>query len=127
MHEVPGSLYNEAQLTLLLREVSHDGTYAHVVADLALVLRHADPQTVPATLVPALARAVLASVDPQRAVNQCVQAVRLACNTLSARAERSAVVSSTCAKPQRSRAPMRSRCCCVNVRKIAATWPSSST
>src|SRR5207244_4930091 len=54
----------------LLREVSHDGAYAHVVADLALVLRTADPQTVPATLVPELARAVLASVDPQRAVNR---------------------------------------------------------
>ena len=69
MSEVPGSIYDEAQLTLLLREVSHDGTYTHVVADLALVLRHADPQTVPALLIPELARAVLASVDPQRAVN----------------------------------------------------------
>ena len=69
MSEVPGNIYDEIQLTLLLREVSHDGTYPHVVADLALVLRHADPQTIPATLVPELARAVLASVDPQRAVN----------------------------------------------------------
>ena len=69
MSEVPGSIYDEIQLTLLLREVSHDGPYPHVVADLALVLRHADPQTIPATLVPELARAVLASVDPQRAVN----------------------------------------------------------
>ena len=69
MSEVPGSMYDEIQLALLLREVSHDGTYPHVVADLALVLRHADPQTVPTTLVPELARAVLASVDPQRAVN----------------------------------------------------------
>jgi len=69
MSEVPASSYDEARLTLLLREVSYDGTYARMVADLALVLRHADVQTVPATLVPELARAVLASVDPQRAVN----------------------------------------------------------
>src|SRR5215813_9452219 len=69
MSAVPGSIYDELQLALLLHEVSHDGTYPHMVADLALVLRHADPQTVPATLVPELARAVLASADPQRAVN----------------------------------------------------------
>src|SRR5215831_10855363 len=68
MSEVPASSYDEARLTLLLREVSYDGAYTRMVADLALVLRHADVQTVPATLVPELARAVLASVDPQRAV-----------------------------------------------------------
>ena len=71
MHEVPSSIYDEAQLTLLLRAVSPDGTYPRLAADLALVLRHTGPQTVPATLVPELARAVLASVDPQRAVNHC--------------------------------------------------------
>ena len=73
MSEVSGSSYGEAQLTLLLREVSHDGTYARVVADLALVLRHTDAQTVPTTLVPELARAVLASVDPPRAVNHLLR------------------------------------------------------
>lgn len=69
MREAPGSPYDEAQLMLLLREVSYDGTYPRLVADLALVLRHTGPQTVPVTLVTELARAVLASVDPQRAVN----------------------------------------------------------
>jgi len=69
MHEVPGSSYDEAQLMPLLRAVCYDGTYPRLVADLALVLRHTGPQTVPATLVPELARAVLASIDPQRAVN----------------------------------------------------------
>ena len=73
MNAVPGSIYDEAQLTLLLREVSHDGTYPRVVADLALVLRHTDHRTVPVTLVPELARAVLASVDPQRAVNHLLR------------------------------------------------------
>jgi len=69
MGEVPGSSYDEARLRLLLREVSYAGTYPRLAADLALVLRHTGPQTVPVTLVPELARAVLASVDPQRAVN----------------------------------------------------------
>jgi glutamate-ammonia-ligase adenylyltransferase len=44
-----------------------------VVADLALVLRHTDHRTIPVTLVPELARTVLTSVDPQRAVNHVLR------------------------------------------------------
>jgi glutamate-ammonia-ligase adenylyltransferase len=69
MREAPDSLYSETQLTLLLRTLSSDGTYPRLAADLALMLRHADPQTVPATFVVELTRAILASVDPYRAVN----------------------------------------------------------
>ena len=69
MPEAPDSLYSEAQLTLLLRTLSSDGTYPRLAAELALVLRDADPQTVPATFVVELTRAILASVDPYRAVN----------------------------------------------------------
>src|SRR6266511_5083660 len=69
MLEAPDSLYSEAQLTLLVRTLSSDGTYSRLAAELALVLRHADPQTVPATFVVELTRALLASVDPYRAVH----------------------------------------------------------
>ena len=73
MHAAPDHLYSEAQLTLLVRALSPDGTYPRLAADLALVLRHTDPQTVPALCVVELARAVLASVDPQRAVNHLLR------------------------------------------------------
>ncbi len=73
MNEAPDSLYSEAQLTLLLRAVSFDGTYPRLAAELALVLRHTDQQTVPATFVVALARAILASVDPPRALNHLLR------------------------------------------------------
>lgn len=73
MSEVAGSSYGEAQLTLLLREVSYDGIDPRVVADLALALRHTDQHTVPTTLICELARAVLTCVDPQRAVNHLLR------------------------------------------------------
>ena len=41
MPEAPDRLYSEAQLTLLLRTLSSDGTYPRFAAELALVLRHA--------------------------------------------------------------------------------------
>jgi len=69
MHEAPDRLYSETQLTLLLRTLSSDGTYSRLAAALALVLRHADPQTVPVMFVVELTRAILASVDPDRAVH----------------------------------------------------------
>src|SRR5262249_22052995 len=69
MSEAPDSLYSEAQLTLLLRTLSSDGTYPRLAAELALVLRHADPHIVSATFVVELTRAILASVDPYRTVN----------------------------------------------------------
>jgi glutamate-ammonia-ligase adenylyltransferase len=73
MSEAPGSGYGEAQLTLLLREVAYDGIYPQIVTDLALVLCHTDQCTIPAPLVQELASAVLASVDPQRAVNHLLR------------------------------------------------------
>src|SRR5262245_34924039 len=72
MSEVSSS-YGEAQLALLLRALSSDGSYPRVAADLALVLHHTDCQTVPTTLVTELAQAVLASVAPQRAVNHLLR------------------------------------------------------
>ncbi len=42
-------------------------------SELALVLRHADQQIVPATLVIEFTQAVLASVDPQRAINHLLR------------------------------------------------------
>ena len=65
--------YSEAQLTLLLHTVSFDGASPGVASELALVLRHADQQTVPATLVVALAQAILTSVDPPRALNHLLR------------------------------------------------------
>ncbi len=65
--------YSEAQLTLLLCTVSSDGASPGLASELALVLRHVDQQTVPATLVVALAQAILASVDPPRAVNHLLR------------------------------------------------------
>jgi [glutamine synthetase] adenylyltransferase / [glutamine synthetase]-adenylyl-L-tyrosine phosphorylase len=65
--------YSEAQLTVLLRTVSSDGASPRLASELALVLRHADQQTVSATLVVALAQAILASVDPPRAVNHLLR------------------------------------------------------
>ena len=51
MREATDKLYSEAYLTLLLRTVSSDGISPRLAVELALVLRHADQQTVPATLV----------------------------------------------------------------------------
>ena len=65
--------YSEAQLTLLVHTVSSDGASPRVASELALVLRHANPQTVPTTLVMALAQAVLTSVDPPRVVNHLLR------------------------------------------------------
>ena len=58
---------------MLLRTISSDGISPRLAVELALVLRHTDQQTVPATLVVELAQAVLASVDPQRAVNHLLR------------------------------------------------------
>ena len=66
-------LYSEAYFTLLLRTVSSDGISPRLAVELALVLRHADQQTVPATLVVEFTQGVLASVDPQRAINHLLR------------------------------------------------------
>ena len=73
MQEATDKLYSEAYLTLLLRTVSSDGISPRLAVELALVLRHADQQIVPATLVVEFTQAVLASVDPQRAINHLLR------------------------------------------------------
>jgi len=73
MQEAPDKLYSEAYLTLLLRTVASDGISSRLAVELALVLRHADQQTVPATLVVNCTQAILASVDPQRAINHLLR------------------------------------------------------
>src|SRR5262245_46795130 len=73
MQEATDKLYSEAYLTLLLRTVSSDGISPRLAVELALVLRHADQQIVPATLVIEFTQAVLASVDPQRAINHLLR------------------------------------------------------
>src|SRR5215471_12460917 len=73
MQEATSRLYNEEHLTLLLRMVSSDGISPHLAVELALVLRHADQQIVPATLVIEFTQAILASVDPQRAINHLLR------------------------------------------------------
>src|SRR5437867_13174340 len=73
MREAPDNLYTEAHLTLLLRTVSSDGISPRLAVELALVLRHADQQIVPATLVIEFTQAILASVDPQRAINHLLR------------------------------------------------------
>jgi [glutamine synthetase] adenylyltransferase / [glutamine synthetase]-adenylyl-L-tyrosine phosphorylase len=73
MQEATDNLYSEAYLTLLLRTISSDGVAPHLAVELALVLRHANQQTVPATLVIEFTQAVLASVDPQRAINHLLR------------------------------------------------------
>lgn len=73
MNEAPGGCYDAGQLTMLLREVPEAVAYPRLVADLALVLRHLDHHTVPARLVLELVRALVASVDPQRAVNHLLR------------------------------------------------------
>src|SRR4029453_9083812 len=73
MQEATDKLYSEAYFTLLLRTVSSDGISPRLAGELALVLRYADQQTVPATLVIEFTQAVLASVDPQRAINHLLR------------------------------------------------------
>jgi glutamate-ammonia-ligase adenylyltransferase len=73
MQEAPDNLYTEAHLSLLLRTVSADGHSPRLAVELALVLRHADQQTVPAPLVIEFTQAVLTSVDPQRAINHLLR------------------------------------------------------
>ena len=73
MPEATDKLYSEAYLTLLLRTVSSDGISPRLAVELALVLRHADQQIVPATLVIEFTQAVLTSVDPQRAINHLLR------------------------------------------------------
>src|SRR2546422_119009 len=73
MQEATDNLYSEAYLTLLLRTISSDGISPRLVVELALVLRHADQQTVPTTLVIEFTQAILASVDPQRAINHLLR------------------------------------------------------
>ena len=73
MQEATDKLYSEAYFTLLLRTISSDGISPSLAVELALVLRHADQQTVPATLVIEFTQAVLASVDPQRAINHLLR------------------------------------------------------
>src|SRR5215510_5975377 len=73
MQEASDKIYSEAYFTLLLRTVSSDGISPHLAVELALVLRHADQQIVPATLVIEFTQAVLASVDPQRAINHLLR------------------------------------------------------
>jgi glutamate-ammonia-ligase adenylyltransferase len=73
MQEATDKLYSEAYLTLLLRTVSSDGIFPRLAVELALVLRHADQQIVPATLVIEFTQAILASVDPQRAINHLLR------------------------------------------------------
>jgi glutamate-ammonia-ligase adenylyltransferase len=73
MQDAADRLYNETYFTLLLRTVSSDGISPRLAVELALVLRHADQQIVPATLVIEFTQAVLASVDPQRAINHLLR------------------------------------------------------
>src|SRR5215510_16569174 len=73
MQETTDKLYSEAYLTLLLRTVSSNGISPHLAVELALVLRHTDQQIVPASLVIEFTQAVLASVDPQRAINHLLR------------------------------------------------------
>ena len=73
MQEAADKLYSEAYLTLLLRTVSSDGISPRLAVELALVLRHADQQIVPATLVIEFTQAILTSVDPQRAINHLLR------------------------------------------------------
>src|SRR5262247_929992 len=73
MQEATDKLYSEAYFTLLLRTVSSDGISPRLAVELALVLRHADQQIVPTTLVIEFTQAVLASVDPQRAINHMLR------------------------------------------------------
>jgi glutamate-ammonia-ligase adenylyltransferase len=73
MQEATDNRYSEAYLTLLLRTLSSDGISPHLAVELALVLRHANQRTVPASLVIEFTQAVLASVDPQRAMNHLLR------------------------------------------------------
>ena len=73
MQEATDNLYSEAYLSVLLRMVSSDGISPGLAVELALVLRHADQQIVPPTLVIEFTQAVLASVDPQRAINHLLR------------------------------------------------------
>src|SRR5207248_6491215 len=73
MQEATDKLYSEAYLTLLLRTVDSDGISPRLAVELALVLRHTDQQIVPATLVIEFTQAILASVDPQRAINHLLR------------------------------------------------------
>src|SRR5262245_56140884 len=73
MQEATDRLYNGEYVTLLSRTVSSDGISPRLSVELALVLRHADQQIVPTTLVIEFTQAVLASVDPQRAINHLLR------------------------------------------------------
>src|SRR5262249_14429769 len=73
MQEATDNLYSETYLSQLLRTVSSDAISPRLAVELALVLRHADQQIVPATLVIEFTQAVLASVDPQRAINHLLR------------------------------------------------------
>jgi len=73
MQEAADNLYSEAYFTLLLRTIASDGVSPRLAVELALVLRHVNQQTVPATLVIEFTQAILASVDPQRAINHLLR------------------------------------------------------
>src|SRR5262249_59589100 len=73
MQEATDNLYSETYLSLLLRTVCSDSISPRLAVELALVLRHADQQIVPPTLVIEFTQAVLASVDPQRAINHLLR------------------------------------------------------
>jgi glutamate-ammonia-ligase adenylyltransferase len=73
MQETADQPYSEAYLTLLLRTLSSDGVFPRLAIELALMLRHADQQIVPPTLVIEFTQALLASVDPQRASNHLLR------------------------------------------------------
>src|SRR5215510_4521932 len=73
MQEATDKLYSEAYFTLLLRTVSSDGISPRLAVELALVLRHADQQIVPETLVIEFTQTILTSVDPQRAINHLLR------------------------------------------------------
>src|SRR5207237_3431720 len=53
--------------------VDSDGIAPRLAVELALVLRHTDQQIVPSTLVIEFTQAILASVDPQRAINHLLR------------------------------------------------------
>jgi glutamate-ammonia-ligase adenylyltransferase len=72
MYDTTGA-YGAEQIADFLQAVPSAQTYPHLAGDLALVLRGVTPHTVPPETVQSLLQSILASVDPQRAVNHLLR------------------------------------------------------
>jgi hypothetical protein len=68
-----GDTYDAPRIAHVLGPIATPQEYPHLTADLALLLGDMASHTVPPVTVQTLAQAVLASVDPQRALNHLLR------------------------------------------------------